>query len=154
MANLLLIDNDPRLVELIGVLLAQRGHTVRTAGSFHEARERLREERPELVLSDLDLGSESGRVELPRLAREGLLPPTLVVSGYLDRELEVELAAIPGVLGTISKPFDLDRLCERIDACLADPDEASVEGPVGHPSAATAGLAVPRGPLGGGTTLL
>jgi DNA-binding response OmpR family regulator len=151
MANLLLIDNDPRLVELVAALLTHQGHTVRTAGSFREARERLREERPDLALSDLDLGVENGRLELPQLAREGLLPPTLVVSGFLDSELDVELSAIPGVLGTISKPFDLDRLCERIDACLAT--EAPV--PEGEVSAAVPELPE-TGPIphAGGTTLL
>lgn len=120
MANLLWIDNDPRLVGLVAVLLGRRGHAVRTASSFAEARAALAEARPDLLLSDLDLGRETGRRELPRLAAEGLLPPTLIVSGFLDRELDLELSAIPGVLGTLAKPFDLERLCERIDACLSE----------------------------------
>jgi DNA-binding response OmpR family regulator len=119
MADLLLVDNDERLTELIGALLARRGHAVRRAGSFGAARGALLERRPELMLADLELGAESGGEELPRLAREGLLPPTLVVSGYLDRELDARLRAIPGVLGTLAKPFDLERLCARIDQCLA-----------------------------------
>ena len=128
MASLLWIDNDARLVELAALLLTRKGHAVRTAGSFAEARARLAEARPDLVLSDLDLGAESGRVELPRLASEGLLPPTLIVSGFLDRELDDELRGVPGVVGTLAKPFDLDRLVACIDECLAATSPAPEEG--------------------------
>lgn len=120
MGRLLWIDNDARLVGLVATLLERQGHIVRTAGNFAEARQLIAAERPDLMLSDLDLGAETGRAELPRLAAEGLLPPTLIVSGFLDRELDLELCAIPGVLGTLAKPFDLDRLCERIEAALAE----------------------------------
>jgi DNA-binding response OmpR family regulator len=118
-ADLLLVDNDERLTGLIAVLLERRGHAVRRACSFAEARAQLVERGCDLMLADLELGRESGREEIPRLAAEGLLPPTLIVSGYLDRDLDARLSAVPGVLGTLAKPFDLERLCERIDGCLA-----------------------------------
>jgi two-component system OmpR family response regulator len=120
MAELLWVDNDARLVELIASFLRGRGHRVRVAGSFAEARRLIAEAPPELLLSDLDLGVESARDELPRLAAEGLLPPTLVVSGYLDHELAAELDAIPGVVGTVAKPFDPVGLAQRLEAALAD----------------------------------
>lgn len=121
MADLLLVDDDPRIVELLALFLERLGHRVRTAGSLAAARERIAERRPDLMLSDLELGAESGREELPRLAREGVLPPTLVVSGYLDRELADELSALPGVVGLLQKPFDMRKLEASIAACLAEP---------------------------------
>jgi len=78
-ARLLLVENDLRLGELLGAYLARRGFEVRRATSFAEARRLLGEGRPDLMLSDVDLGGENARDELPRLAAEGLLPPTLVV---------------------------------------------------------------------------
>jgi DNA-binding NarL/FixJ family response regulator len=87
---------------------------VHTALSFAEARLRIDARRPDLMLADLDLGQEQGREELPRLAAEGRLPRTLVVSGFLDDALERDLRRIPGVRGTLTKPVDLDRLCGRI----------------------------------------
>ena len=118
MADLLLVDNDARLVELYLSFLRRRGHVVRGATSFQEVRSALAERRPELLLSDLELGSERGASELAALARAGELPPTLVVSGYLDRALEEELAALPAVVGTLAKPFDLARLEAKIAECL------------------------------------
>lgn len=110
MAELLVLDNDARIVELVALFLQRAGHEVRCATSFREARARIQERRPELLLSDLELGRESGRVELPALWRDGLLPPTLVVSGYIDAELERELSAVPAVVGTLAKPFDFAQL--------------------------------------------
>ena len=118
-AELLLVDNDTRITELIAWFLVRRGHNVRSAASFVEARARIDELRPDLMLSDVDLGAESARDELPALAREGRLPPTLVLSGYLDRDLSLRLGAVPGVVGTLAKPFDFAVLEARIDACLA-----------------------------------
>lgn len=119
MADLVLVDNDERIVELVAWFLRRARHTVRTAESYAQVRALLVERVPDLMLADLELGEERGDEELPRLAREGLLPPTLVVSGYLDRELEAHLRSVPGVRGTLAKPFDFEGLERRIEECLA-----------------------------------
>lgn len=118
--DLLLVDNDARIVELVQWFLTERGFTVRTAESFAAARERLAERRPDLLISDIDLGGESATTELPRLHAEGVLPPTLVVSGYLDHAVKLALLEVPEVRSTLAKPFEFPDLEEKIDACLAD----------------------------------
>lgn len=120
MAELLLVDNDPRIAELVAWFLERRGHRVRRAASYAEARERIAERAPELMLADLELGRESGREELPRLAAEGALPPTLVVSGFLDAATEDELLALHAVRGTLSKPFDVRELVERVEGLVGE----------------------------------
>ncbi|TDJ69236.1 MAG: response regulator [Planctomycetota bacterium] len=117
--DLLLVDNDARILELVAWFLERRGFSVRTALSFREARASIAARAPDLLLSDIDLGAENAREELPRLAALGLLPPTLVVSGYLDADLVVELEALPQVIGTLAKPYDFAVLEERVRACCA-----------------------------------
>ncbi len=119
MADLLLVDNDARITELTAWFLKRNGHEVRIASSYANARESLRERSPDLLLADLELGEESGLEELPKLLTEGLLPRTLVVSGFLDAELSEQLARIPGVLGTVAKPFDMDGLESEIAKALS-----------------------------------
>jgi len=123
MADLLLVDNDTRITDLTAWFLRRSGHEVRIAASYAEARVPLAERAPDLLLADLELGEESGIEELPRLFAEGLLPPTLVVSGFLDADLAEELARIPGVLGTVSKPFDMGDLEREIARLLETPVE-------------------------------
>lgn len=120
MSDLLLVDNDRRIVELVAFFLEKRGHCVRRAESYRAARTALIERAPELMLADLELGAERGDEEIPQLAREGLLPPTLVVSGYLDLETERSLCALPRVVGTLRKPFDLSGLEASIGTALAE----------------------------------
>ena len=116
--DLLLIENDRRLGELLAQFLERHGHRVRRATSFAEARAFLCDAPPELLLSDLELGAEDARVILPALAAEGLLPPTLVVSGYLDTAVLRALGSVPGVVGFVPKPFEFGELLAAIDAAL------------------------------------
>ena len=118
MADLLVVDNDARIAELVAWFLQKEGHSPRVVTSYALARGALREQRFALMLADLELGVEDGRVELPRLYEEGLLPPTLVVSGYLDAEITAALFETPGILGTVPKPFEPRELLERVEAAL------------------------------------
>lgn len=118
MAEILLVDNDARIADLVAYFLRRSGHAVRTAANFGVARAEIARSRPDLLLSDLDLGEERGLVELPRLAAAGVLPPTLVVSGFLDRAAQLELERLPEVVGVLAKPFDLDVLLARVNEVL------------------------------------
>lgn len=123
MARLLLVDNDEKIVMLVGLLLKKSGHDVRTALTFVKARAELEAARDsstpfDLVLSDYEMGRERADEELPRLAADGLLPATLVVSGYLDDQLVGKLLRIPGVVGTLKKPFDLTSLSNAVAQAL------------------------------------
>ncbi|MEE2941650.1 MAG: response regulator, partial [Planctomycetota bacterium] len=122
MARLLLLDNDERIVELLSWFLRDRGFEVDVAESFAVARGRIAAARPDLLVSDVDLGTETAVEELPRLSAEGILPPTLVVSGFLDEAVEGRLRAVPEVLDTLPKPFEFNELEERIRHCLEEGD--------------------------------
>lgn len=135
--RILLVDNDERIVELVAWFLRQRGLGVTTALSFAAARSVLVTAPPALMLADIELGEESGRVELPRLAAEGLLPPTIVVSGYLDATLEGELRALGPILGTLPKPYELPALLERVlEALRTVPNGAGRRAPGATPEPA------------------
>ena len=148
-ADILVLDNDERIVELVSWFLGKRGFAVRRAHGFAEAREALAERLPDLMLSDLDLGAESALDELPALADEGLLPPTLVVSGYLDQDSTARLTAIPGVLGTLPKPFDFELLEARVLECLAARPAGSAAAAAATEQASEAASPAPEPAAGG-----
>ncbi len=139
--DILLVDNDERISQLVLWFLEKRGYGVRAATSFREARELLAERTPDLLISDIDLGVEDAREELPRLAAEGILPPTLVVSGFLDAQVTEQVRAIPGVLSTLPKPFDCEVLQERLIECRAQIDARDVLIP--HPASPSAPMMAP-----------
>ncbi len=112
--RVLIIENDTRIVELLVWFLQRRGWCPRSAASFAEARPILAQGWAQLCLSDVDLGAEDGRRELPLLQAAGILPTTLVVSGYLDRESVALFESLPAVAATVSKPYDFEELEARM----------------------------------------
>lgn len=124
MADLLVVDNDARIAELVAWFLEKGGHSPRVVTSYAAAREALLEQSFALMLADLELGTEDGRVELPLLEDEGILPRTLVVSGYLDAEVTEALRQISGVVGTVPKPFEPAELLERVNELVASEPSA------------------------------
>jgi two-component system phosphate regulon response regulator PhoB len=128
--HILIVDNDERIVELVAWFLERHGYSVRSADSFDGARVAIRERRPDLMLSDVDLGMQNACEELPRLDQEGLLPPTLVVSGFLTADMRVELLALEPVLDTLAKPFEFEELERRMVACLARAEGTSSLPPI------------------------
>lgn len=147
-SNIVLLDNDERIVELVTWYLGEQGHRVRTCATFAEARAAIAEERPDLLLSDVDLGTESALAELPKLSAEGVLPPTLVVSGFLDAGNQATIAGVPEVMGTLAKPFEFADLEGAIQRALAG-ERVMGEAPVGEapaPAAAPPATEVPATP--------
>jgi len=130
MADLLVVDNDARIAELVAWFLEKGGHSPRVVTSYAAARDALREQRFALMLADLELGTEDGRVELPLLEAEGLLPKTLIVSGYLDAEITEDLGRLASVIGTMSKPFEPAELLERVNELVASEPDASAAPPM------------------------
>lgn len=116
--EIVLVDNDERIVELLSWFLGERGFSVRSADSFAAAETLFAERAPDLLVSDVDLGVESAVAELPRLAAAGVLPRTLVVSGFLDARVEGALRNVPQVLDSLAKPFEFTDLEAKIVACL------------------------------------
>ena len=56
----LVVDDDPEALHLIATLLAERGARVRTVASAAEALSALEEERPDVLLSDIEMPGQDG----------------------------------------------------------------------------------------------
>lgn len=129
-ARLLLIDDDARLIAMIGDYLRGNGYEVETAGSLGEGRERLRHGVFDALLLDLMLPDGDGldltrelRAD-PRLRRLPLL--MLTARGEpLDRVLGLEL----GADDYLPKPFEPRELLARVKALLrrASPEQADTD---------------------------
>jgi CheY-like chemotaxis protein len=53
MTEVLIVDDDPDFVEITSMILKQHGYTVSTAASGDEALEKMRAERPDVLLLDV-----------------------------------------------------------------------------------------------------
>src|SRR3954451_3765427 len=98
---LMVDDNEHFLVAASSLLERQGLHVVGVASSSAEARRLASELRPDCVLVDVDLGTESGFDVAARLVAEGGYRVVLV-SAYTESEL-TDLVAASSAVGFISK---------------------------------------------------
>ncbi len=87
--KLLVIDDEPSTLKMLGRLLGAYGYSVLTAGSGEEGLEVFRNERPPLVITDVRMPGMDG-IEVLKLLREITSEvEMIVITGHGDMELAV-----------------------------------------------------------------
>lgn len=116
-ADILIIEDDPSINEVVCAHLERRGYRCRQAFSGTEGLMLLREERPDVVVTDLMLPGIPGE-EIVRSIREadGELP-IVVISARITAADKIMLLTA-GADDYLTKPFDLDELLARVQVQL------------------------------------
>jgi two-component system, cell cycle sensor histidine kinase and response regulator CckA len=121
MANVLVVDDEPVLLQLVSMILKQNGHAVLSASSGVEALMVYSsyQSRVDLVLSDVMMPGMNG-IELAERFR-ALNPNVkiLLMSGYVSGNLE-----LPADIELVKKPFLPNQLIELVEQTLAGRREA------------------------------
>ncbi|MDE1990489.1 MAG: sigma 54-interacting transcriptional regulator [Betaproteobacteria bacterium] len=116
--HLLLVDDDPDLLHLLTLRLRAAGYRVTTAASAEAALAQIAIERPQLVLSDVQLPGQDGLRLFDEIhARHPTLPVILLTAhGTIPDAVE---ATARGVFSYLTKPFDGKELLDKIAQALA-----------------------------------
>ncbi|MFC0179067.1 two-component system response regulator GlrR [Thorsellia kenyensis] len=117
-AHILLVDDDPNLLKLLGIRLKSEGFVITTALSGQEALKILNKESIDLVISDLKMDEMDGLdlfVEVQK-SYSGLPVIILTAHGSIP---DAVLATQQGVFGFLTKPVDKDALYKAIENALA-----------------------------------
>lgn len=111
-APILVVDDDPDIVDMLREALESAGHRVVTARDGLEGLERLRTVQPSLILLDMRMPRMDGW-EFARAARErGNTAPVVVITAAGDaRAWAKEIAAE----SYIAKPFTISQLLGVVD---------------------------------------
>src|SRR6476659_3655550 len=118
MANLLIADDELGMRQFLTHLLQREGHLVRVAGNGNEAMALLREERADILLSDVRM-PDMGGIDLLKAARE-LLPDIEVIMMTAFANVDTARDAfLLGAFDFVQKPFDNDLLKETVARALA-----------------------------------
>ena len=107
--TVLIVDDEELLVKSCGQILASEGYTVYTEGRGRNALDVVRRQRPDIVLTDLNLPDTDGLALLKDIKK--LAPETLVVmiTGFATVDSSVE-AIRAGAYDYIPKPFTATQL--------------------------------------------
>lgn len=116
-ARLLLVDDDPGLLKLLGMRLSSEGYTVLTAQSGPEGLKTLVREKIDLVISDLRMDEMDGMQLFAEIqkAHPGLPVIILTAHGSIP---DAVAATQQGVFSFLTKPVDRDALYKAIDEAL------------------------------------
>ncbi|MBU6505665.1 MAG: sigma 54-interacting transcriptional regulator [Betaproteobacteria bacterium] len=116
--HLLLVDDDPDLLHLLTLRLRAAGYRVTTAASAEAALAQIAIERPQLVLSDVQLPGQDGLRLFDEIhVRHPTLPVILLTAhGTIPDAVE---ATARGVFSYLTKPFDGKELLDKIAQALA-----------------------------------
>lgn len=120
MADILIVDDDPDVVEALSDLLTLEGHSVRTARDGLDGLSCLDARLPDVVLLDIEMPQMTGpemvyRMFVDDLGRERV--PVVLVSGKVDLP---GVAAEVGTPYALGKPYTLDEITAIIDRALRE----------------------------------
>lgn len=116
-APLLLVDDDPSLLKLLGMRLTSEGFTVITATSGQEALRLLLREKIDLVISDLRMDEMDGLALFAEIQKNQPGMPVIILTAHGSIP-EAVAATQQGVFSFLTKPVDRDALYKAIDDAL------------------------------------
>ena len=123
---MLVVDDEPKIVDVVREYLEHAGFSVRTAGDGPAALERARALAPDLVVLDLGLPGLDG-LDVARQLRKSSRVPVIILTARgeeVDRIIGLELGADDYLV----KPFSPRELVARVRAVLRRVDERDAAG--------------------------
>jgi len=116
-ARVLVVDDEPNIVDVISMALRYEGFEVASAGTGAEALSMVRETRPHVMLLDVMLPDMEGFDVARRLGAEHARVPIIFLTARDATEDRVRGLTVGGD-DYVTKPFSLEELLARVRALL------------------------------------
>lgn len=115
-ATILIVDDEPQIRRVMLTTLTSHGYTVVEAASGEEALEKLRSERPDLIILDVNMPGISGIETCAEIRTSSDVPIIMLTVRNSERDKVQALDA--GADDFVVKPFGVQELMARIRAAL------------------------------------
>ena len=118
--TILVADDEPTLLRLMSFVLQRRGYAMITATNGEEALEKIRLNRPALVVLDIMMPRKDGYQVAAEIRADPELAKTpIIMLSAKAQDDDIERGLNIGVNAYITKPFEPDRLAEAVAAALS-----------------------------------
>ena len=107
----MVIDDDEGVREVLGLALDSEGYDVQYAKDGRQGLELLARRAADLIIVDMRMPDVDGVNFCRSYAADGGTSPVILMSARTGREIAADL---PGVVETVTKPFDLEYLLELV----------------------------------------
>lgn len=117
MPTLLIVDDQPHIVRIMRSGLGRHGFETSTAANGEQALAAVREQRPDFILTDIEMPLMDGVTLCETLHQElgEELPQILIISGHYDQGMQEWLQQFNGKVHFYEKPVSLSRIVEILN---------------------------------------
>jgi two-component system nitrogen regulation response regulator NtrX len=115
--SLLIVDDEPSILQSLGGLLSDEGFEVTTAANGYEALKTIEVESPDLVLLDIWMPGIDGIETLKEIKRKSPNIQVIIITGHGTIETAVKATKL-GAFDLIEKPLSIDKVIVAINNAL------------------------------------
>ena len=115
--RILIVDDDPWIVEIIAELLRDEGHSPILATTGEEALTLIQQRSPDLILLDLKLPGLGGEEVIRELRRAGFDIPVVMLTAASD---PFPMGVPPNISAYLAKPFEILDLLALVNRFCPD----------------------------------
>ena len=119
MKKVLYIDDDNEMLEIVQIVLANSGYELLTTNRSDTAVDLCNQERPDLVLMDLNMPGVDGFETIRQLREQGFENPIVVLSAS-ESDADRNKARNAGCNDYVLKSLDMKDLEKTIDYYIAE----------------------------------
>jgi two-component system, NtrC family, nitrogen regulation response regulator NtrX len=116
-AQLLLVDDDANTLASLSRAFRLAGHEATVCDNANRAVELLRNEKFDLIFSDVVMPGKSGLEFLEEIKNAGVKVPVILISGQANIEMAVRATKL-GALDFLEKPLSTDKLLVTVENAL------------------------------------
>jgi DNA-binding response OmpR family regulator len=122
MKKILVVDDEPNIVELLRIELSENGYDVITASGGVQCLEKIRGENPDLVILDVRMPDLSGSQVAQTLKSDPKYKtlPLIFLTGLLSKDDEKKTGNEIASQVIFAKPFSLLKLSEKVRELLRE----------------------------------
>lgn len=123
MSKILLVDDEPDVLDVLNLVLTRRGFDVCTARSGMECLVTAQAQRPDLILLDIMMPGMDGweALKLLKIDPETRAIPVIIVSARAEPKDKIR-GLQEGAIDYITKPFGARDVIAKIEAVLGTAD--------------------------------
>ena len=108
-STILIVDDDAETLSLLHEILSKEGYEISTAAHARDALEHIRQQTPDLVMSDIHMPDMDGLAFLAELRAQQLDIPVILMTAYGSLKTAVD-GIKAGAFDYLSKPFIVDEV--------------------------------------------
>jgi len=132
--QILIIDDEPRMRDMLERAVTSWGHKATTARSGEEGLRQLQTDPPHIILLDLNLPAMSGMEFLERLRQSHPNTQVIILTGFGDLEAAKKAIHLD-VVEFLTKPAHLGELEQALDRARKRLEEITEPTPLSSPAA-------------------